>query len=70
MALIRKTRRPDVLSAAIWQLAYMNKSPALTPLPRDQRKIDADYLNLLAIFLFVSHRAGLHEHELRLRPGG
>jgi hypothetical protein len=25
----------------------------LPPLPRDQRKIDADHLNLLAIFHFV-----------------
>ena len=30
---------------------------ALPPLPRDQRKIDADHLNLLAIFHFVG--AGL-----------
>ena len=29
----------------------------LPPLPRDQRKIDADHLNLLAIFHFVG--AGL-----------
>ena len=32
-------------------------SPQLPPLPRDQRKIDADHLNLLAIFHFVG--AGL-----------
>jgi hypothetical protein len=30
---------------------------SLPPLPRDQRKIDADHLNLLAIFHFVG--AGL-----------
>jgi hypothetical protein len=35
----------------------MNTMPNLTPLPRDQRKIDADHLNLLAIFHFVG--AGL-----------
>jgi len=34
-----------------------NASPKLPPLPRDQRKIDADHLNLLAIFHFVG--AGL-----------
>lgn len=32
-------------------------SPLLPPLPRDQRKIDADHLNVLAIFHFVG--AGL-----------
>jgi hypothetical protein len=35
----------------------MNTPPSLAPLPRDQRKIDADHLNLLAIFHFVG--AGL-----------
>ena len=30
-----------------------NPIPPLAPLPRDQRKIDADQLNLLAIFHFV-----------------
>lgn len=35
----------------------MNNLPPLAPLPRDQRKIDADHLNLLAIFHFVG--AGL-----------
>jgi hypothetical protein len=35
----------------------MNTPPALAPLPRDQRKIDADHLNLLASFHFIG--AGL-----------
>ncbi len=35
----------------------MNTPPPLAPLPRDQRKIDADHLNLLAIFHFIG--AGL-----------
>lgn len=35
----------------------MNNLPPLAPLPRDQRSIDADHLNLLAIFHFVG--AGL-----------
>jgi hypothetical protein len=34
-----------------------NPLPPLAPLPRDQRKIDADHLKLLAIFHFVG--AGL-----------
>jgi hypothetical protein len=35
----------------------MNNIPPLAPLPRDQRAIDADHLNLLSIFHFVG--AGL-----------
>jgi hypothetical protein len=35
----------------------MNNIPPLVPLPRDQRAIDADHLNLLSIFHFVG--AGL-----------
>jgi hypothetical protein len=35
----------------------MNETPPLPPLPRDQRKVDADHLNLLAIFHFIG--AGL-----------
>jgi hypothetical protein len=35
----------------------MNNLPPLAPLPRDQRNIDADHLNLLAVFHFVG--AGL-----------
>ena len=31
----------------------MNAIPPLPPLPRDQRKIDADHLKLLAIFHFI-----------------
>lgn len=34
----------------------MNESP---PLPRNQRKVDADHLNLLAIFHFVGAGLGL-----------
>ena len=36
----------------------MNTPPPLSPLPRDQRKNDANHLNLLAIFHFVG--AGIH----------
>jgi hypothetical protein len=32
----------------------MNNIPPLAPLPRDQRNIDADHLNLLSIFYFVT----------------
>jgi hypothetical protein len=35
----------------------MNNMPPLAPLPRDQRNIDEDHLNLLSIFYFVT--AGL-----------
>jgi len=35
----------------------MNAIPPMAPLPRDQRNIDADHLNLLSIFHFVA--AGL-----------
>jgi ABC-type phosphate transport system permease subunit len=35
----------------------MNNLPPLAPLPRDQRNIDVDHLNLLSIFYFVT--AGL-----------
>jgi hypothetical protein len=32
----------------------MNNLPPLAPLPRDQRNIDEDHLNLLSIFYFVT----------------
>jgi len=35
----------------------MNPPPTIAPLPRDQRKIDADHLNLSAVFPFAG--AGL-----------
>lgn len=31
----------------------MNEPPVITPLPRDQRNVDIDHLNLLSIFHFV-----------------
>jgi hypothetical protein len=37
----------------------MNELPPLPPIPRDQRKIDSDHLNLLAIFHFVGAGLGL-----------
>jgi hypothetical protein len=43
-------------AATIWQNSIpdcMNNIPPIAPLPRDQRNIDADHLNLLSIFHFV-----------------